>query len=421
MTLAFARNESHPMVDVFLRARVPRWEELNRAIDERDDMLDFTVKLLGYDRDRALANYFINGLEQYRLLRHIARWRFPDGPPRMLDFASGYGRLTRLLVHERFAGALHVSDILEDAMRFQSAEFGVEWILSTTEPEDLPISGPYDLIFVASLFTHLPPGSFTRWLRRLAALLAPGGLLVLSVHDESISPTAVEGISFRAESESRVLDQQEYGSTWVTEAFMRQQVATLGGNFDCVRLPRALLDWQDVYVISPAVIENATPRIVPKGFIDTVIAEESGVRISGWASCVSEDAERVDIRLDDAVVATTSYFVPRVDVVEWLGVPSAIRSGWGCVIPHERVRSFRYQVVTVAAYSSSGEERIIIMGSLDGLQGHVQGERARDLERRLHEAQTEIASLREQLAVSAPSRFGRLRQLVIGPRGRNQR
>ena len=47
-----SRDESHPMVDTLLRTRVPRWEELNRAIDERDDMLDFAIQLFDHDRDR---------------------------------------------------------------------------------------------------------------------------------------------------------------------------------------------------------------------------------------------------------------------------------------------------------------------------------------------------------------------------------
>src|SRR3712207_493622 len=84
MRLAFERNERHPMIDTFLRARVPRWGELNRAIDERDDMLDFAMTLFHHDRDAALANYFQNGLEQFEVVKHIASWR--GTVRRMLDF-----------------------------------------------------------------------------------------------------------------------------------------------------------------------------------------------------------------------------------------------------------------------------------------------------------------------------------------------
>ena len=112
VTLAFDKDESHPMVDALLRTRVPRWRELNRAIDERDDMLDFAMKLFHHDRDAAVTNYFQNALDQFALVRHVAAWR-EKHPRRMLDFASGYGRLTRLLVHEHLADEITVADILE--------------------------------------------------------------------------------------------------------------------------------------------------------------------------------------------------------------------------------------------------------------------------------------------------------------------
>ncbi|HEX2121963.1 MAG TPA: class I SAM-dependent methyltransferase, partial [Thermoanaerobaculia bacterium] len=213
------------MVDALLAPRLPRWQELNRAIDERDDMLDFAIKLFEHDRDAALSNYFQNGLEQFSLVQHVAGWRAAR-PKAMLDFASGYGRLTRFLVHQHLADEVTVSDILEGGMEFQAARFGVKTILSTTLPEQFPSTRKFDLIFVASLFTHLPPATFTAWLRKLVELLAAEGLLVFSVHDESIAPDKVDGIFFASTSESRVLDLEDYGSTWVTETYVREQVAS---------------------------------------------------------------------------------------------------------------------------------------------------------------------------------------------------
>ena len=177
------------MVDALLRTRVPRWRELNRAIDERDDMLDFAMKLFHHDRDAAVTNYFQSALDQVALVRHIASWR-ERRPRRMLDFASGYGRLTRLLAHEHLADEITVSDILEGGMAFQAEQFGVRTILSKTDPAQFVAPDRYDLIFVASLFTHLPPATFTSWLRRLAGLLEPEGLLIFSVHDQSLAPTS---------------------------------------------------------------------------------------------------------------------------------------------------------------------------------------------------------------------------------------
>ncbi|HVG23219.1 MAG TPA: class I SAM-dependent methyltransferase [Thermoanaerobaculia bacterium] len=395
MPLAFQKNESHPMVDALLRRRVTRWEGLNRAIDERDDMLDFAIKLFEHDRDRALTNYFQNGLDQFLLVRHIASWR--GHVAKMLDFASGYGRLTRFLVHEQLAGEITVSDILDGGMAFQAEQFGVRTILSKTDPAQFEAPERYDLIFVASLFTHLPPATFTPWLLRLASLLTPEGLLIFTVHDESISPHAFEGgISFESRSESRVIDVDDYGSTWVTEAYVREQVPA---EFACVRMPRALAEWQDVYVISPSPIADAPPRRVPKGFVDRFTIEDDGVHLHGWSTAVFERADRVEVRLDDAVVAMTGDFAPRPDVAAWVGVETATDSGWELVIPHASIRSFRYQVATVSAFTRAGEERILFLGTLDTLNGHTAREKARALEQYLAEQASQLASVRHDLGV----------------------
>jgi SAM-dependent methyltransferase len=395
--LAFGPHESHPMVDTLLRTRVPRWQEMNRAIDERDDMLDFAINLFDQDRDRAVANYFVNGYEQLELVRHIARWR-DRRPRRMLDFASGYGRLTRFLVHERIADEVTVADILEGGMAFQAEQFGVKTILSTTLPDGLHVDEKFDLIFVASLFTHLPEATFTPWLRRLAELLTEDGLLIFSVHDETLAPEPFEGLHFVSTSESRVLDLADYGSTWVTEDFVRSQVRSIGEGWACVRLHRALADWQDLYVISPSAIPSAPPRRTPKGFVDSFVVSPEAMRVGGWASTVVEKADRVELRLDDEVVASSTHFAPRPDVAAYLGTETGVESGWELVVPHSAIRSQRYQVLTISAFSREGHERILYLGSFEGLVGQVSRERARDLEVQLAVRATEIGALSEQLA-----------------------
>lgn len=409
MPLAFARDEHHPMVDTLLRTRIPRWEELNRAIDERDDMLDFAIGLFDHDRDRALTNYFQNGIEQLELVRHIARWRGRIGT--MLDFASGYGRLTRFLVHEQLAESITVSDILEEGMEFQREQFGVQTIVSTTLPQNFIVSGRYDLIFVASLFTHLPATTFTAWLRRLTELLTPAGMLVFSVHDESIAPERVDGIAFHSYSESRVLDGEEYGSTWVTETYVREQVAAIDPSFACVRLPRALAEWQDVYVVSPAALPDASPRRTPKGFLDDFAITDEGVQFAGWATGVTENADRVEIRIGDTIVATTRMFEPRPDVAAWVGVESATDSGWRIVVPHAAIRSHHYEVLTISAFTRENLERILFLGPIESAGITVAKERARDLEQQLAVRARELAALGDRLSAEEQQRIA-LEQLI---------
>jgi len=473
MALAFGKDESHPMVDALMRTRIPRWRELNRAIDERDDMLDFAMKLFHRDRDAAVANYFQNALEQYQLVRHIAGWR-GGRPRRMLDFASGYGRLTRLLVHEQLAEQVTVADILEGGMAFQAEQFGVKALLSRTDPNEFRTPERYDLIFVASLFTHLPPATFTAWLRRLADLLEPDGLLIFSVHDEGLTPDkpVVDGIRFESHSESRVLDVEDYGSTWVTESYVLGQVALLGGRgqtperggqtpknegqtpqvrsfeqrgqtprsvnsegrgqtrlqnggqtpegansesggqtpqsggqtpsegWACVRLPRALADWQDVYVISPQAIPDAPPRRQPKGFLEKPELLADGVRLSGWATTIEGPPDRVEVRIEDELVASTREFSSRADVAAHFGRESAARSGWECLLPHAAIRSFRFQILTISAFSADGHELILFLGTLESLFGTVATERNRVLESKVARSEQALSDLRYRLAVT---------------------
>ncbi|MEO8380465.1 MAG: class I SAM-dependent methyltransferase [Acidobacteriota bacterium] len=393
------------MVDALLRTRVPRWEELNRAVDERDDMLDFAMQLFEGDRDRAVENYFRNALEQFGLVRHIARWRGPVR--RMLDFASGYGRLTRLLVHQHLADEVTVSDILVGGMEFQAAQFGVRTLLSTTRPEDFVAPEKYDLIFVASLFTHLPAVTFTRWLRRLAELLTADGLLIFTVHDQSLAPEPFEGgIRFDSSSESRVLDVNDYGSTWVTEDYVREQVAAIGAGFACVRMPRELAEWQDVYVISPAPLPNAAPRRMPKGFIERFDVTAEGIQLAGWATAVVEPADRVEVRVEDEIVATTRTFGSRPDVAAFTGAATGAESGWELFVPHGAIRSFRYQIVTVTTFNRQGEERILFLGTLESRDGQTAREIANALQHQLELRSHELSTLRHELAVARHQREG---------------
>jgi hypothetical protein len=114
--------------------------------------------------------------------------------------------------------------------------------------------------------------------------------------------------------------------------------------------------------------------------------------------------ERVEVRIEDDVVATTREFTPRPDVAVWFGVESAARSGWECVVPHAAVQSFRYQVTTISAFSPDGDERILFLGTLDSLLGTVARQRAQALAGQVAERTNEIAALRERLAAAEHQR-----------------
>src|SRR6185295_18922355 len=209
-----------------------------RAIDARDEMLDFLAAAQAGDRERGLCQYFRSGASIADSLGQVLRWRFgePGRPVRILDFASGYGRVTRFLVRKIPPELVWVADVYADGVRFQEERFGVHGLVSTVRPEDFSCGERFDAILVTSLFTHLPEERFVAWLRVLLGLLIPGGLLAFSAHSPEVLPAGVEmpagGFLFQPVSESGSLDKSDYGSTWVTEAFVRSALERATGTPD---------------------------------------------------------------------------------------------------------------------------------------------------------------------------------------------
>src|SRR5262249_41626784 len=212
-------------IGVLLQNELGLEAPLNTNIHPNDQMFTFVAS---DRRSEALARsaYLTSGAQQLNIVEQLVQWKFGsfDNLPSLLDFAGGYGRLTRFLVHKMSPDRIWVSDIQADAVAFQQAEFGVHGFVSTADPADLVCDRTFDCIFVASLFSHLPEATFTAWLKKLYSLLKPGGLLAFSLHDESRLPKGEtmpeRGIWFGEASEIDTLDTKQYGTSIVSETFV---------------------------------------------------------------------------------------------------------------------------------------------------------------------------------------------------------
>ena len=247
---------------------------LDTVIHNDDEMLLY-VKSAEQNLQKAVHIYFSQGFGMLNLVRQILEWKFsrPDKVSAFLDFASGFGRFTRFLVTLLPPERIWVSDIYEGGVAFQREQFGVNGIVSVGNPNEYACDQRFDCIYVASLFTHLPQATFTQWLRKLFSLLTPEGIMVFSVHDEILLPTGVpmpaEGILFHPESESRSLDKNQYGATWVTEAFVQKAISDVcGGTNNYWRLPKGLLGHQDLYILL---------RKRTRGFLDIARLRSHGI------------------------------------------------------------------------------------------------------------------------------------------------
>ena len=208
------------------------WMGLDARIDPADDVFAF---FNGHGTwSSPLRDYLADGwrtLAELALLLERAGRTLMDCA-QVLEFASGHGRFTRHLVKALGAERVTVSDVVPGAVAFSSMNFGVQGFVSTSRPAELTWPARYDLVFVLSLFSHLPRATWGAWLGRLWEAVAPGGVLVFTTHGDFAARRAgVEldesGFHFVAASESTAIDVQEYGTAFTSPAFVQAQIEAL--------------------------------------------------------------------------------------------------------------------------------------------------------------------------------------------------
>lgn len=247
---AHALIENHGLVGSFTNMT-----GLDCSISPQDDIFGFFA---GHPSSRnPLRDYFADGwrtLSELMLMLEAV-----DQPllktPRVLEFASGHGRFTRHLTKALGAGRVVVSDVVPSAVEFSKSTFGVDGFLSASVPEEVQWPQRYELVFVLSLFSHLPRSTWSRWLKVLFEAVAPGGLLVFSTHGVKAAAfdsvvLDEEGFFFAPSSESHAIDAQEYGTAFTSEAFVLQSIAdTLGADCLVHKAPVHFWNHQDAYVL----------------------------------------------------------------------------------------------------------------------------------------------------------------------------
>lgn len=117
---------------------------------------------------------------------------------RILDFGCGAGRVTHWLRHLADGAELTGADINPDAIAWckDNLGAGAKFLCNGARPPlPLPDAG-MDLIYGVSVLTHLDEGLQFEWLRELHRIIAPEGLVVLTVHTgyraaQALSPQAL--------------------------------------------------------------------------------------------------------------------------------------------------------------------------------------------------------------------------------------
>lgn len=233
------------------------------TIDARDELLMHIRDRRGIPTHAARALYLRRGEVVFEAVGHVLTdvGRPLRSSGRVLDFACGYGGVTRFVLTRIPAARVTVSDISHDAVEFVRSTFGVRGFDSVADPGELQHDETYDVVLVVSLFSHLSLAPWRGWLRRLARLVASNGVLLFSVHGPHLADELDEthrawtsmlddGFRFGAWNETRGrLAGEYYGTAYVSEAFVRRVVAEDGLGALVGTYPNALVGRQDVYVL----------------------------------------------------------------------------------------------------------------------------------------------------------------------------
>jgi len=206
----------------------------------------------------AVEYYFNDGAKSAKKLANLlySDLKLQKGKPfKLLEFASGYGCVTRHLSQELPNVTLISCDIHKEAINFISKQFSTEAILSESVPERLRLQQEYDVIFALSFFSHMPESSWGQWIKTLFSGLKENGFLIFTTHGKEsakffgdpVIPS--NGFWFLPDSEQKDLDKNEYGITLVTPDFV------IGELYRQIRAPLVIYRYafwwehQDLYVV----------------------------------------------------------------------------------------------------------------------------------------------------------------------------
>ncbi|MGB3265621.1 MAG: methyltransferase, partial [Microcoleus sp.] len=381
----------NPVIKALIREQAKLPEDFKLNICEDDEMYLFSLSNAKEDagneddRDRALVRYYAIGRRIRDAVKQVVDWHFGgfENVPSFLDFACGYGRFTRFLIQEMPPEQIWVSDIYANAVKFQTEYLGVNGIVSTGKPEEYLIDRKFDCILANSFFSHIPERTFTSWLQNLYNLLTPNGILMFSVHGDCLLPAHIEmpanGILFSAESESQSLDKEEYGTTYVTEKFVREIVGKVSGGKAFVhRIKKGICRFQDLYVVTNKLTRDFSELTFshhPGGYVDVAaFTNKQNLYLEGWAADVNPGGriEQVQVLVNGEVVQRCEPFYDRRDVAEYFQKDAILQSGWNCYLPKNTVTP--EDVLTVKAINNCGWEWILEICSVKSLVGQRQSQ-----------------------------------------------
>jgi len=109
---------------------------------------------------------------------------------RVIDFGSGWGRISRMLLHSIEPTSLYALDVDPEMTALVNTTLpGVNAMTTQTLPPTALASGAFDGALAFSVFSHLSEAAHVAWAEEFGRLIRPGGFAAITVLDAEFFTT----------------------------------------------------------------------------------------------------------------------------------------------------------------------------------------------------------------------------------------
>ncbi len=231
-------------------------EGVESAVHEKDFIYWFLVDPHATNAKGGVDYYFDDGAHSAsKLTNLVSSTDLPkQSKLRLLEFASGYGRVSRFL-KKNPGFDLVCCDIHPEAIEFLTRQIGVKTVQSGSSPARFSTPGKFDVVFALSFFSHMPRTTFGPWLRALFEALDVGGYLFFTTHGwatasrGNLHTLPADGFRFWPDSEQKDIHTSEYGSTIVVPEFVFKEIRRQTGSESISFQQAGWWNLQDLWVV----------------------------------------------------------------------------------------------------------------------------------------------------------------------------
>jgi SAM-dependent methyltransferase len=213
----------------------------------------------------SIGVYWLAGLQTFgKFYRAITRYGGPDPVNRLLDWGCGCGRVTGVLLKYLTGVEVHGCDIDREAVEWCAANFPTGHFTAVApHPPTTYADNTFNVVTGCSVLTHLRRELQFDWLKEMNRIIAPGGLLLVSVHGDFAAAsfnnrpevkTEVETVGISDRTPDHILDgiapDSYYRGTFQSKAYTCQEFARYFEVIDYIELGMGNL--QDLVVMKKA-------------------------------------------------------------------------------------------------------------------------------------------------------------------------